>query len=141
MTQRLETLEHHALNFDQPEILATPHCNSYPYCGGHPLLWQSPLIVAVTPYCEPRPIVITRQQPPHLRKNYRSPIFFGSTLHPNTTTITYEIAELANNAVMCSGSKCCLVNSLFVLACASLTKIQPVTMIAMRKSDEEWPAS
>ena len=45
----------------------------------------------------------------------------------------YEIAEPADSAVTCSGSKCCSVNSSFVSACASLTKIRPVTMIAMRE--------
>jgi hypothetical protein len=86
MTRRLETLEHHALNFDQPEILGHPSLRRLPllwwsplivavtpYCSGHPLLWRSPLIVAVTLHCgghpslrQPRPIVMTlRQQPPH----------------------------------------------------------------------------
>jgi hypothetical protein len=68
-----------------------------------------------------------------LCKNYKLLIFFGSTLHLNTTAITYEIAKLANSAVMCLGLKCCLVNSLFVLACALLTKIQLITIIAIRE--------
>jgi hypothetical protein len=103
-----------------------------PHCGSHPSLWRSPLIATASPHCDDKdssPLILMAS----LRKNYRSPIFFGGTLHPNTTTITYEIAEPADSAVTCSGSKCCLVNSLFVLACASLTKIRPVTMIAMRE--------
>jgi hypothetical protein len=102
MTWRLETLELRlAWNFRLP-IIATATL----YCGSHPLLQQ------------PCPIVMTLSSPyiliALLRKNYRSPIF-GGTLHLNTTTITYEIAKLADSAVTRSRSKCCLVNSLFVI--------------------------